>query len=714
MTVGISSYRAITTFTMSLSLLLLLVCSSQATHFYGTVMTYYPKNSSTNGSVTVVLRYKLNFGRKGSDSWDCINGNCGTQRALTLSTLKNVNGEGWYQTEGIMTRDVPSRAPFQLELAGGNWIRNIRNAVILWKAVTLVELRSRSDTGKANTSPQTTILPAVRVPSNCQRDFDLLAFDPDGDEVKCRYGSLSHAECDNCTPPSVTNLSQSCTLSFSSNVSSDQGPYAVQLVMEDFPRQTIILSQTNGELTIVTTNDAISKIPIQFVLRVDSGVASCTEGLYLPRFLPPTPGNRARLYAPVNQSLEISISAEANISTVSELLFSGPHNVNQTTAAAAGRYALRWTPSQSEDGESHPFCFVAQAVYNSAKYHSELRCVIVTVGPDPTTITTTPTTQTTPPSTTTAPKMTTTITTQTTQTTPPSTTTAPIMTTTITTPTTQTTPPSTTTAPIMTTTITTPTTQTTPPSTTTAPIMTTTITTPTAQTTPPSTTTAPIMTTTITTPTAQTTPPSTTTAPIMTTTITTPTTQTTPPSTTTAPIMTTTITTPTAQTTPPSTTTAPIMTTTITTPTAQTTPPSTTTTVLTSPISTTPITATTATPPTTTQLTTTTITSPTPQTTITPPSVLSTATTLTASTACPPPTTSPDDSAASLTPVIDTTNQVVIGLSAQLSSSSPLSEDDIRNTVIQQLKDELVRRGLPANITLRFVSVTTTTTPHGG
>ncbi|KAF0029011.1 hypothetical protein F2P81_018116 [Scophthalmus maximus] len=322
---------------MSLSLLLLLVCSSQATHFYGTVMTYYPKNSSTNGSVTVVLRYKLNFGRKGSDSWDCINGNCGTQRALTLSTLKNVNGEGWYQTEGIMTRDVPSRAPFQLELAGGNWIRNIRNAVILWKAVTLVELRSRSDTGKANTSPQTTILPAVRVPSNCQRDFDLLAFDPDGDEVKCRYGSLSHAECDNCTPPSVTNLSQSCTLSFSSNVSSDQGPYAVQLVMEDFPRQTIILSQTNGELTIVTTNDAISKIPIQFVLRVDSGVASCTEGLYLPRFLPPTPGNRARLYAPVNQSLEISISAEANISTVSELLFSGPHNVNQTTAAAAGR-----------------------------------------------------------------------------------------------------------------------------------------------------------------------------------------------------------------------------------------------------------------------------------------------------------------------------------------------------------------------------------------
>ncbi|MED6237439.1 hypothetical protein ATANTOWER_024960, partial [Ataeniobius toweri] len=113
-------------------------------------------------------------------------------------------------------------------------------------AVTDVELRNRSDIGKPNTSPQTTILPALRVPSNCQRNIDLLAFDPDGDTVKCRYGNTSDSECNPCTPPSVLSLSPSCSLSFSPTNSSTELPYAVQLVMEDFPTQSITLTQTNG------------------------------------------------------------------------------------------------------------------------------------------------------------------------------------------------------------------------------------------------------------------------------------------------------------------------------------------------------------------------------------------------------------------------------------------------------------------------------------
>ncbi|KAG8006035.1 hypothetical protein GBF38_005155 [Nibea albiflora] len=115
--------------------------------------------------------------------------------------------------------------------------------------------------------------------------------------------------------PKDTNTNGSvrtCTLSFSPTNSSNEGPYAVQLVMEDFPRQQITLFQTNGSQVVKTVNDAIGKIPIQFVLRVDPVVPSCTEGLYLPKFLPPTPANRAQLYAPVSQTLEISINAEAN------------------------------------------------------------------------------------------------------------------------------------------------------------------------------------------------------------------------------------------------------------------------------------------------------------------------------------------------------------------------------------------------------------------
>ncbi|XP_005952171.1 uncharacterized protein LOC102313266 [Haplochromis burtoni] len=296
----------------------------------------------------------------------------------TLHEVKQESSGEWCQREGIMTRRAPSNAPFELWLDSGNWINGIVNGIVSWRAVTLVELRNRSDTGKANSSPQTTIIPAVRVPSNCQRNFVLLAFDPDGDVVKCRNGDALLSECNPCTPPSVLSLSPSCTLSFRPTDSSNEGPYAVQLVMEDFPLHNITLTQTNGTQTNLTTNNAISKIPVQFVIRVDPAVPSCTDGLYLPKFLPPTPANGAQLYTPVGQTLEISIKAEATNTMISELLYSGPYTIFQNKTGPE-EFILMWTPSESEAGESHPICFVVQAVSGIAKYHSDFRCVIVTV-----------------------------------------------------------------------------------------------------------------------------------------------------------------------------------------------------------------------------------------------------------------------------------------------------------------------------------------------
>ncbi|XP_028999162.3 uncharacterized protein LOC114851421 isoform X2 [Betta splendens] len=266
-------------------------------------------------------------------------------------------------------------------LSGGSWVGN-NNGITNWRAITVVDVRNRSDTNKANSSPQTTILPLLRVPSNCQRDFNLLAFDSDGDNVRCRYGDASLSECYTCTQPPVLNLSASCTLSFSPTSSSNEGAYVVQMVMEDFPKQNITLTQTNGSQEVKSNNDAVSKIPVQFVVSVDPVVPSCTEGLYLPKFLPPTPDNGAHLYTLVNQSLTIAIKAETLNATMSELLYSGPSSINQTTSGP-GHYIMTWTPSQREDGESHPICFVVQATYNGVKYHSELRCVVVAVKAPP-------------------------------------------------------------------------------------------------------------------------------------------------------------------------------------------------------------------------------------------------------------------------------------------------------------------------------------------
>ncbi|MEQ2267413.1 hypothetical protein XENORESO_005638 [Xenotaenia resolanae] len=240
----------------------------------------------------------------------------------------------------------------------GNWIHN-RNGISTSLAQMFVEVRNRSDINKPNSSPQTRVLPVVRVPSNCPRNISLLTFDPDGDEVKCRYASSS-SECDTCTPPSVFSLSSSCTLSFSPTDSSSEGPYAVQLMMDDFPRETITLTQNDGSISQRNTNSALSKIPVQFVFKVDPAAPSCTEGEYLPRFLSPTPEHGAQIFIDVHQTLEIPIRAEATQSVITELLFSGPANVVKNSSGS-GHFTLRWTPSGDENDESHPICFVVQA-----------------------------------------------------------------------------------------------------------------------------------------------------------------------------------------------------------------------------------------------------------------------------------------------------------------------------------------------------------------
>ncbi|XP_042256387.1 mucin-5AC-like isoform X2 [Thunnus maccoyii] len=719
-----------------LLLLLLLVCSSQASHFYGTVMTYYPKNTHADGSVTVVVRYKSNSHSCTKEAWTCLSGNCGNE-SLVTGNIDEESG-AWCQTEGISTRLVPSNAPFQLV-----------------------------------------------VPSNCLRDFNLLAFDPDGDEVKCRYGNDTLQECNPCTPPSVLNLSSSCTLSFSPTSSSNEGAYVVQLVMEDFPRETIKLIQTNGSQEVKTTSNAISKIPVQFALKVDPVVPSCTEGIYLPKFLPPTPANRAQLYTPASQTLEIRINAQANNSTISELLFSGPHNIDETTLGT-GQFILRWTPSESENGKSYPVCFVVQAKLNSAKYHSEFRCVIVTVGTEP--ITTTPTKSTTIiPSTTTPQKTTTFSWTTTPQTTTPndisttqsstnvpsttasattfSSTTTPQTTTPNDTSTTQslTNVPSTTASATNFSSTTAP--QTATPNNTSTTQSSTNVSSTTASATNFSSATAPQTATLNNTSTTQTsTNVSSTTATnfssTTTTQITTPNNTSTTQSLTNIPSTTASATTFSSTTTPqtttpndtsttqsstnvPSTTasatnfssaTAPQTATLNNTSTTQTSTnvssttatnfSSTTTTQITTPNNTSTTQSLTNIPSTTASATTFSSTT-TPQTT-TPndtsttqsstnvPSTTASATNFSSATA--PQTATPNNTSitqSSTSPhsvakpqdtTLNISNNFVVGLNMRISSSSPLSEDYIRNTVIQQLKDELVRRGLPSDISLRLVS----------
>ncbi|XP_015796737.2 uncharacterized protein [Nothobranchius furzeri] len=143
-------------------LLLFLDCGTQASHFSGTTMTYYPKETQANGSVSVILRYKSNYVfYLVAGPWTCT-GNCGTETQITSSAKVDESSGEWCQSESITTRQLLNNFTFQLVFAGGDWISDIKNSITSWRAVTSVDLRKRSDTGKPNTSPQTTILPVLR------------------------------------------------------------------------------------------------------------------------------------------------------------------------------------------------------------------------------------------------------------------------------------------------------------------------------------------------------------------------------------------------------------------------------------------------------------------------------------------------------------------------------------------------------------------------
>ncbi|XP_027895026.1 flocculation protein FLO11-like [Xiphophorus couchianus] len=450
---------------LSSVLLLLLISGAQAS-YYGVVFSYSVGDLQPDG-YPESNNFKVSFSScEEFNSWYC-DGDCSEYPVYPVDE----RGSDWCQTAYTETLSASFLSALDYPFDATNWTEN-RNGIELSAATLLIEIRNRSDINKPNSSPQTTIIPLLRVPSNCQRNINLLVSDPDGDDIRCRYALFP--ECNICTPPSVLSVSSSCSLSFSPTNSSAEGPYAVQMVVEDFTGQNITLTNGNNSQEVKPQNDAISKIPVQFVFRVDPAAPSCTEGEYLPRFLPPTPEHGAQILTNVNQTLEIIVRAEATQAETTELLFSGPIGLAKSSSGS-GNFSLTWTPSARDAGLKQTLCFVVQANSSGSVYQSDFRCVFVTTGSTAATVsppTTTATASTTfmtiqPPFTTTPPP-----------TTPPPTTTAPPPTTPP-----PTTPPPTTTAPPPTTPP-----PTTPPPTTTAPPPTTTAPPPITTTPPPTTT----------------------------------------------------------------------------------------------------------------------------------------------------------------------------------------------------------------------------------
>ncbi|XP_069037554.1 uncharacterized protein [Lepisosteus oculatus] len=358
----------------------------------------------------------------------CFKGTCGENVHYEFGKIDDDILGNWCQAEGYMSFDVTTDKPFVLRATNCCWVNNSANAN-WWQLLTYVDLGTRSDTRSSNRSPTTTILPEIRAPQNCPTTYNLLAHDPDGDHVRCRYGLKSNSECVACSQHPGFYLDQgTCTLLFSESL---WLVYVFEIVLEDFPREDINLTYTDGTSSNRTPQQSspLSKIPLQFVFKelmcgecsgalwlpshhpggaahwwwwrrvpiacksALSGVSrkalykfnppvpSCEFGEFRPQFLLPTPPRGAFREATVGREFQLAVAAQANLSVVYDIKVSGPLNITKTFhyngTSKIGQIIAKWTPQDNDVGLHVPMCFIAET---RDGYQSDLRCIVVLVG----------------------------------------------------------------------------------------------------------------------------------------------------------------------------------------------------------------------------------------------------------------------------------------------------------------------------------------------
>ncbi|XP_061591457.1 uncharacterized protein LOC133456837 [Cololabis saira] len=371
-----------------------LAALAAASHHFGGTVSFTYKGTNADGTFQVAIRNRATYdGCQYNHNWFCYTGNCGNVSSSQKSTIDgstNVTSYNsqWCETETVEMRAVSTNTPFQMRSASCCWIPT-RNSVNHWRLNTLVDLGVRSDTGKPNSSPDIAILPFMRVPANCPRTYKLMSYDPDGDRVRCRYGNIPYVECVNCNLPQGFHLDQdSCTLHYR-NASDNPRVFAFEMVVEDYPRGHMDLSYSDGSRThkhpllsrrkrsllhqqLTTTSPTpsssapyvnsppLSKLPLQFSLLVDPAAPSCQEGVFVPRFVSPTPENGEHIQAEVNKETEIRIRAVATHSTLQNIIISGPTNVSKSRNTH-DEFVIRWTPTVDDLGDHYPVCFAVES-----------------------------------------------------------------------------------------------------------------------------------------------------------------------------------------------------------------------------------------------------------------------------------------------------------------------------------------------------------------
>ncbi|XP_027136823.1 uncharacterized protein LOC109142424 isoform X1 [Larimichthys crocea] len=348
--------------------------------FYGDSISFMPPHKNEDGTYKVTFHHRQNGRSNCQDqsSYSCESGVCTSfDKSSVLQTDQDATGQGrWCQTEGQTTATIrTNKNTFSLSGSGCCWESNVEGKTN-WTSDAELNLGTRSDSRTINSCPVTTAVSSLRVPQNCFSRFRLLAHDPDGDSVKCRFTSGT-------TVPSNFSLDEaSCTLTSTGQVV--VGVHVFEVMLEDFPTKNVTMTYADGSSehreASNTTLPPLCKVKLQFSMEILPAIPNCEAGHVQPMFLSTTPSHGDVLYASVARSFQIKAKAQAHHSSIHDFQVSGPHNMSKVlTDESLGKaeLTLSWTPQQSDLYRFVPICFTAE----TNETQSEMRCVIVMVTP---------------------------------------------------------------------------------------------------------------------------------------------------------------------------------------------------------------------------------------------------------------------------------------------------------------------------------------------
>ena len=296
------------------------------------------------------------------DSLICISSNCSNY----VSSMTTTQASCISYDVGLDISTGQSITPLTL-LAGSQlilsyrsnaWLSLVQSTSLRYSLITFIDLRVRSDNGRINSSPTSTMIALVTVLTSSQQILRIPVADIDSDIIKCRWANDSSViantvvdECDGIcyNIPGAqlytsSNMDNNCSLIFTAAVS---GYYVVALQIEDY-----MPSAPNGS--------ALSSVPLQFLVHALS--VSCNQSSIIGQLADGT-----TVQVTPNQNFSVSIIAQAGCNTTSVNRFltiiapSGTVNTTGVTSIGSLLYSMvfMWTPTISQIGSTQIYCTVA-------------------------------------------------------------------------------------------------------------------------------------------------------------------------------------------------------------------------------------------------------------------------------------------------------------------------------------------------------------------